>query len=79
MQRTDSLTDSLLETRIELQRVYDESQHKTYFKLIIGADPDTRVIITDQNIETLLQDLPNVLSTVIHSQVLMETLQTKEE
>ncbi len=69
--------NTLVRTTIELKRDFDE-QHQSYFKLIIGTDPDTRVIITDSNLESLLTDLPNVLSTVINSQVIIETFSTKE-
>ncbi|NIU00647.1 MAG: hypothetical protein GWN01_06825 [Nitrosopumilaceae archaeon] len=69
---------SLLNTSIELKKEHLPHQN-IYYKLIIGTDPETRVVLTDEHLETLLNDLPQVLSTVIHSQVLMETPQTKEE
>lgn len=69
---------NLLKTHVELKREYDEDQI-CYYKLIIGTDPETRVVITDSNLEHLLNDLPNFLSTVIHSQVLIENTPSKEE
>jgi len=70
--------DTLISTTIELKREFDD-HHQSYFKLIIGTDPDSRVILTDSSLESLLDDLPNVLSTVINSQVLIEAFSTKEE
>ena len=60
---------TLLKTSVELQRETDAND-EAYFKLVIGTDPETRVTITDRDLETLLNDLPNCLSTVINSQVL---------
>lgn len=68
----------LVSTSIELKREVDDQQN-SIFTLIIGTDPVTRVVLTDSNIEALLQDLPNVLLTVINSQVLIETFSNKEE
>ncbi len=64
--------ESLLQTKIEMLRVKREDQ-TWYYKLIIGTDPDTSIIITDTDFKALLSDLPNILSTVIQSQVLVET------
>ncbi len=69
---------SLLKTHIELKREYVDNQ-VFYYKLIIGTDPKTRVVITDSDLEHLLNDLPNFLSTVIHSQILIENIPSKEE
>ncbi len=60
---------TLLMSSVELQRETDDND-EAYFKLVIGTDPETRVTITDRDLETLLNDLPNCLSTVINSQVL---------
>lgn len=69
-----SLTTCLLKTSVELRREYDE-QRRCYYKLIIGTDPETRVVVSDDNVQSLLEDLPNLLSTVIQSQVLIESPQ----
>ena len=69
---------SLLRTSIELRREY-RGNHTCYYKLIIGTDPATRLVITDQNLKNLLKDLPVFLSTVIQSQVLIEQPANKGE
>lgn len=77
---------SLLKTSVELTREFGEGQidgngagnsEHFYYRLSIGTDPHTRVTITDEDPEALLNDLPNILSTVIQSQVLMETIHNK--
>ncbi|RMF58809.1 MAG: hypothetical protein D6748_07790 [Calditrichaeota bacterium] len=68
----------LLKTSVALYKEYDSNQN-VYFKLIIGTDPETRVIITDSKLDLLLSDLPNVLATVINSHVIIETEETMEE
>lgn len=72
------MSTSLLNTSIELKREFGDDQ-TVYYKLILGTDDETRVVITDQHIENLLTDLPNFLSTVIQSQVLIENISAKEE
>ncbi|NOX36669.1 MAG: hypothetical protein GXO78_03950 [Calditrichaeota bacterium] len=64
--------ESLLQTKIEMLRVKRDDK-EWYYKLIIGTDPETSIIITDPDFHALLSDLPSILSTVIQSQVLIET------
>ncbi len=69
---------NLLETTVMLTEVR-EKNHQTYYKLTIGTDPVTRLVITEDNIEALLQDLPKIFSTIISTHVLVEKSQIKEE
>ncbi len=64
--------ETILQTKIEMLRVKRDGK-EWYYKLIIGTDPETSIIITDPDFNNLLSDLPSILSTVIQSQVLMET------
>lgn len=59
---------SLLKTSIELTRER-QSNNGCYYKLVIGANPSTRVVITNQSLKSLLKDLPDFLSTIVHSQI----------
>ena len=68
----------LISTEIELFREINEN-NQTFYKLVIGTDPQTRLVMTHTDLENLLGDLPNLLSTVIHSQVLIENLSPQEE
>lgn len=54
---------SLLRTSIEVGREYRNS-HACYCKLIIVIKPASRIIITANNLRTLLKNLPNLLSIV---------------
>lgn len=69
---------SLLKTQIELKREISEN-NVCYFKLIIGSDEDSRIVITDPALQNLINELPHYLSTVIHSQVLIDNFTTKED
>jgi len=69
---------NLLNTTVSLEEVREEN-NQIYYKLIIGTDPVTRLVITEDNIEALLKDLPRIFSTIIHTHVLIEKSQIKEE
>ena len=69
---------SLLNTHIELKREFDDNQ-ACFYKLIIGTDSDSQVVITDSDLARLLSDLPNFLSTVIHSKMLIENTPNQEK
>lgn len=65
-------TTPLVSSSIALSKEQtDEGQ--ICYKLIIGTDPATNVVIVDDQLDAILQDLPKILSTVIQSQVLIES------
>ena len=62
---------SLLKTSIELirERRRDNGCH---YKLVLGGNPSTSVVITNSNLKNLLKDLPVFLSNIVHSQIQLD-------
>ncbi|MGH1366545.1 MAG: hypothetical protein ACRBF0_23490 [Calditrichia bacterium] len=63
---------NLLNTSVKLNRLFT-SEGNCYYELSIGTDPETSFNVSDISLEALLAELPNILSTVIQSQVLIES------
>jgi len=64
---------SLPEMMMGRQREYrSENNHGDRF--FIGSNPTTRFIINDSSKENLLKDLPEILSTAINPQILLDHL-----
>lgn len=72
------MSQKLLETTVFLVKDMDEN-NRPYYQLTIGTDPDTRIIITDQEVENLLNDLPKFFYNIIHTHVLIEKPQMHQE
>lgn len=66
------VANTLLHTDVALVRRFT-AEGTCYFELTIGTDPETSFSVSDVNLQSLLEDLPNILSTVIQSQVLIES------
>lgn len=70
--------NKMLNTSIELKQTYGEND-SSYYSLSIGSDPETRMVISEENLDNLLSALPSFLNTVIQSQVTVETNSAKGE
>lgn len=70
--------NKILDTSIELKQACSENG-SAYYSLSIGSDPESRVIISEDNLDNLLNALPSFLNTVIQSQVTVETNSAKGE
>ena len=70
--------NKILDTSIELKQAGGENG-SAYYSLSIGSDPETRMVISEENLDNLLSVLPSFLNTVIQSQVTVETNSAKGE
>ncbi|MCB0263606.1 MAG: hypothetical protein KDE52_08830 [Calditrichaeota bacterium] len=61
----------MLQTSIGLKREFT-TDGDAYFVLEIGMDPETRVSIVEPDMNTLLTNLPEYLTTIIQTQILID-------
>ncbi|MCB0267584.1 MAG: hypothetical protein R3C26_15430 [Calditrichia bacterium] len=62
---------NMLQTSIGLKREFT-TDGDAYFVLEIGMDPETRVSIVEPDMNTLLTNLPEYLTTIIQTQILID-------
>ena len=62
---------NMLRTSIGLKREFT-TDGDAYFVLEIGMDPETRVSIVEPDMNTLLTNLPEYLTTIIQTQILID-------